>query len=216
MNRPAPSPLPSPADGRSLHRRLCAGDKVAVTLFSAAYLEPLIIWLEATNRRVDPHLCQQAAEDAVLSVLKNPSCYDPTKLDPFAFLCMAAKGDLKNALKRDQRQRRGEKNWSAVELSPQRGKYLGRDDDPSLRLRIAEGPDGTLPPADAAVRASLTGPEQEVFDLMLRGERDNSEFAKVLGLADRPVAEQRREVKRVKDRIKKRRERRGGGDGHPT
>jgi DNA-directed RNA polymerase specialized sigma24 family protein len=216
MNRPAPSPLPSSADGRSLHRRLCEGDKVARSLFSEAYLEPLAAWLGANNPAADPHLCQQAAEDAVLSVLKNPSGYDPARLDPFAFLCMAAKGDLLNALERDKRQRRREKSWSSVELAPNPGKYLGRDDDPSLPLRIAEGTDQALSSADAAVRMSLDGAEREVFDLMVQGVRAHAEYAQVLGLTDRPVAEQRREVKRVKDKITKRRERAGGGDGHPT
>src|SRR5947209_8042430 len=100
MDRNA-SPLPpSSGEGRSLHRRLCAGDKVAVALFATAYLEPLVAWLESANPRTDPHLCREAAEDAILSVLKNPSCYDPDRLELFPFLCMAAKRDLLNVLAR--------------------------------------------------------------------------------------------------------------------
>jgi DNA-directed RNA polymerase specialized sigma24 family protein len=194
---------------------LAEGDKVAVAQFATAYLEPLAVWLESNNPSADPHLCREAAEDTILAVLKNPSAYDPDRLEPIAYLRMASRRDLLNALARAKRQRRRQKRWSAVELSPEAGKYFGRDDDPSLPLQIAEGTAGALSPADAGLRASLDGPEREVFDLMLQGVRDTGEYAKALGLSDRTDEDQRRAVKRVKDKIQKRRQRAGGGREQP-
>jgi hypothetical protein len=48
---------------------------------------------------------------------------------------------------------------------------------------------------------------------MLAGERATSAFAEAIGKANLPAAEQEREVKRVKDRVKKRLERGGGKHG---
>ena len=45
---------------------------------------------------------------------------------------------------------------------------------------------------------------------MLAGERRTAVFAAAVGLSDRSLREQAQEVKRVKDRIKKRIERAGG------
>jgi DNA-directed RNA polymerase specialized sigma24 family protein len=211
MNRSVPPLSPLPEDGRSLHQRLCEGDKVAVSEFAAAYLQPLGSWLESHNRDADPHLCWEAAGEAILTLLKDPSRFDPKRSELFAFLCMSARGDFLNALRREKRQCRGQERLSDVELSPDGGKYLGRVDDPSLRLRIAEGSDGVLSPADAAVRAELGGPERVAFDLMIQGVRKHGEFAQALGLTDRPDEVQRREVKRFKDKMTKRRKRAGGG-----
>ena len=51
-----------------------------------------------------------------------------------------------------------------------------------------------------------------MWELMGEGERRTAVFARALGLEDRPPGEQEREVKRVKDRIKKRMQRAGGRD----
>ena len=48
---------------------------------------------------------------------------------------------------------------------------------------------------------------------MRLGERKTAAYALALGIADRPAAEQRREVKRVKDRLQKRLERAGDKGG---
>jgi hypothetical protein len=49
------------------------------------------------------------------------------------------------------------------------------------------------------------------LDLMREGEKRTVVFADAAGFSDLPPEEQAREVKRVKDRIKKRIQRAGGG-----
>jgi RNA polymerase sigma-70 factor (ECF subfamily) len=62
----------------------------------------------------------------------------------------------------------------------------------------------------ATIRQQLTDVEQRFWDQMQQGERRHSVFADILGVTHLPENEQRREVKRVKDRLKKRQERAGG------
>src|SRR5205085_1875830 len=63
-SRTVSQPPPSPEESLGLFRRVALGDKVAVGLFAEAHLVPLADWLASTSPRADPHLCQQAAEDA--------------------------------------------------------------------------------------------------------------------------------------------------------
>jgi hypothetical protein len=69
-----------------------------------------------------------------------------------------------------------------------------------------------MPVLPAAVQATFTPEEQQVRELMWRREYKTAVYAAVLHIADRPVEEQRQEVKRVKDRIKKRLKRAGVDD----
>ncbi|HZZ81447.1 MAG TPA: hypothetical protein VFE62_23295, partial [Gemmataceae bacterium] len=87
------------------------------------------------------------------------------------------------------------------------GKYLGRDDDPSLRLQIFEEAGNAEREIVSPARHGLTEAENLALDLMLQDERRTSEFAKVLGLETMPIREQRAQVKRLKDKLKKRLER---------
>jgi hypothetical protein len=59
----------------------------------------------------------------------------------------------------------------------------------------------------------MTEVERRCWEQMQQGERCNGVFAAILGVTHLPAAEQRRQVKRVKDHLKKRRERAGGNDG---
>ncbi len=121
---------------------------------------------------------------------------------------MAASRDLQNLWQREQRHAKRRAGLEAVELSPEMRKYL-RDDaaDPAAivdreedlaqdRVRVQRHSDEIL--------SSLAPLEVHVFELMRAGERKTEAYARLLGLSDRPPDEQRCEVKRIKDRIKKR------------
>jgi hypothetical protein len=81
---------------------------------------------------------------------------------------------------------------------------LGRDDDPSLPLQVEE----EIPEPGNAVSSSVpegfTDVEARVVELMLRGERKTQVYAEAYGIADLSPDEQRRIVKQVKDKLKKR------------
>jgi hypothetical protein len=85
------------------------------------------------------------------------------------------------------------------------------DADPALIVEREESEREELMHAIASqAERSITSEEQRVLALLADGERSTAAFARVLGLTDSPEDEQRREVKRVKDRIKRRLQRARG------
>lgn len=191
-----------------LHRRLLDRDAVAPSEFAAAFLQPLIAWLQFTHSDVDPMACAEAASEAILGFLSNPTRYDSQRLGMEAFLRMAAKYDLLNVLRKEKRHQRNRRDWNDVEQASADGKYLEREDDPSLRLQLEEARQRQALPV--AGQRPLTEAERCVWEQMQQGERRHAVFAVLLGVTHLPQAEQRRAVKRVKDRLKKRMERAGG------
>lgn len=179
-------------------RRLVA-DPDTGGAFAEAVLPPLEADLARQFPRTYPHDITDAADWAVAAFLRNPTSFDPARGRLPAFLRLAARRDLLNLLDAEKRRRRGRIPWEGVELTQPAG------NDPEEAECLAD-----LPAMRAAVEV-LSDSDRRVLDLMLDGERETAVFAAVLGLADRPAAEQADEVKRVKDRIKARLKRAGRG-----
>jgi hypothetical protein len=91
------------------------------------------------------------------------------------------------------------------------GKYLWDEaSDPALILQVQEDKQAAaamLPAVPLSVRARLTPQEEKVLELMRRKERRTAVYAAALGIVDHPAHVQRREVKKMKDRLSKRLER---------
>jgi hypothetical protein len=195
-------------DDRTLHRRLCDGDPVAPSDLCCRFLGPLVAWLTGQHRDCDEHLIQEAAEDALINLSKNPESYDPARCSLAWYLRMAATADLRNASAKEQRHHRHRKAWSSVEHDLDGRNSSGEADDPASLVERAEEQDAILARLKAC---SADWPEQDrqVLLLMAQGERRTEVYAGVLGLTDQPLATQRREVKRRKDRLGKRAKRKG-------
>jgi hypothetical protein len=204
------TPFPPAQEGLRLHGRLCENDPVATADVCRAYAEPLRAWLGRRVPWADPHLVQSAVNDALFRYVQEPQAYDPARLDLGAYLRMAAWRDLFNLLRNEQRHQRRRLPWSDVELGEERGNIPGREEEPSRRLEREEEA-ARREAFLSSVRDELTPEEGRVLDLMCEGERDTRRFAAALGALGLPAAEQVREVKRAKDRIRKRLQR-GGGD----
>ena len=194
---------PEADQGAEIIRRLLAGDPTAPADFAAGFLDPLIDFLRAANPQVDDHARITAAADSILSIIRHPTQFDPTRGDVPKFLRVAARGDLANILEGEQRHHRHRENSVSVEL--------GVDD----RNCSEEEETLDLPSFDdprlVAVIAAFTDEEHRVLDLLRDGERQTVVFAAALGITDRPQDEQLRVVKQVKDRIKARLRRAVGG-----
>jgi transcription initiation factor IIE alpha subunit len=124
---------------------------------------------------------------------------------------MSASGDLMNLLHREQRHRKRSASLDAVELSPEMGKYLQDDAMDPVNIvvrrelvseRLAELHGSTAAPDSR--RADLTVQEARVLALMRERERKTDIYAAALGIRDLSLEEQRRQVKRAKDRLIKR------------
>src|SRR5262249_36201830 len=125
---------------------------------------------------------------------------------------MSAQGDLRNLLARERKHLRKRVSLESVELSPDAGKYLGRTDDPSLPLQMAEEVRKTADAVPASVGEGLSDRKLKVLELLLKKERKTTVYARACGLQHLPFKEQQDEVKRLKDRIKQRLKRAGGTD----
>jgi DNA-directed RNA polymerase specialized sigma24 family protein len=179
-------------------RRLVA-DPTTAGAFAELVLPPLEADLRRHFPRTDPHAVTEAADWAVAAFLRTPTAFDPARGPLPAFLRLAARRDLINILRQDDRHHRGRIPWAGVELAHPAGN----------EGEVAETFAGH--PELAAAVAGLDEADRAVFELMLDGERDTAVFAAVLGIADRPADEQFDEVKRAKDRVKARLKRAGRG-----
>jgi hypothetical protein len=185
----------------AIFERFVLGDCLAQSDFIVAVLDQVVNHLRAWRGDVDEHMRITAAEDAVLSVIRNPAQYDNTKSKLIAFLCMAAKKDLINALESERRHFRGRENSECVELQAD-----GRNTSVE---QVADDLPSFDDPALAAEIACFNDIERQVFDLMRNGEKRTTAFAEVMGSGHLSVEDQTGEVKRMKDRIKQRLKRAG-------
>src|SRR5262249_28260279 len=103
-----------------------------------------------------------------------------------------------------------------VELSRDGGKYLAVKEDPSLSLERQEESTHATRTVVAPARDGLRDGESRALDLILQGERKTAVFAEALGITHLPTSVQRTEVKRVKDKLKKRLERKTGDNVEPS
>jgi RNA polymerase sigma factor (sigma-70 family) len=203
---------------RSLHRRLVDRDVTASSDLAHLFLEHLIAWLvEKNSSSVAEELCIEAAEDALIALMKSPASFNPARGKRLgAYLRMSAQGDLRNILQREGRHHEKQIRLEDVELCPRQGKYLIVDNDPLRSLERQEESANATRTIVAAVREGLSEAELRVLDLMLQGERKTAVFAEALGITHLPGNLQRTEVKRAKDKLKKRIERETSGDGKPS
>jgi RNA polymerase sigma-70 factor (ECF subfamily) len=206
-----PVGFPSAAEGLGLHLRLCDLDPTAPADVCRAYLVPLVHWLEAKFPGFDPDLRETGAGEALWAYVQDPAKYHPERLDLAAYLRMAARGDLFNLQRQEQRHHRHRVPWSVVELGAEDGNLSGGGEDPADRLERDEEAK-QMETVLQALLENCTPEERRVVEMMLAGERETSVIAAAVGWGHLPAEEQKREVKRVKDRIKKRFER--GGTGH--
>ena len=121
MHDPHPCEM-SAEDALCLYRRLLERDPVAPADFAVAFLKPLIAWLQRTNPSVDPMACEEAAGEAIIRFLNDPTKYDPQRLGMEAFLRMAAQRDLQNLLRKERRHQKNRRDWKVVEQASPDGK----------------------------------------------------------------------------------------------
>ena len=196
--------MPSAAWYSKLHERLLARDPIAPSELAEAAFQPLVRKLRKAHR-IEEELIVEAATDALMDYLKDPGKFDPAKRGLFGYLVMAATGDLRNAVDKQRRRRQREVDLdalSAVEIASARRKRG------EMEERTVAGIDGRR--FSQQIADLFTDPiDRQLVELLLEKERRTEPYARVLGLDNLPADVQRREVKRHKDRIKKRMERYG-------
>lgn len=193
--------------GEQVHQRLLQGDPTAPSEVILAYLEPLIRRLRHRFPDVaDETIIHDAVTDALFQYVQSPGQFDPRKSNLSSYLTMAARGDLLNALARERRRTARQVPLEAVAEAALARNTLRGDDaqEASAGDRVAASQ------LMHCVLQQVPDPrDREMLKLMLAGERKTTRYAGLLEIEHRSEAEQRRIVKRHKDRLKKRLQRLG-------
>ncbi|MDP9352382.1 MAG: hypothetical protein M3P51_12680 [Chloroflexota bacterium] len=200
-------PGPTPEELR-LHQRLLSGDETASGDVFARYLTPIIKQLSRREAYrgladADPDVIWDAVSDALFAYVETPERYQPGKASLHGYLRMSAEGDLRNLLaKRSSRHRREEALNEKVEVGIADRNYGLTEAEAERNLREDE--------LWVRIREIISDPvDQEIVKLILDHERSREAYARVLGISDWLEEERKREVDRVKDRLKKRLQRAG-------
>lgn len=203
------SALPTHEEGLALHERLLTDDPTATSDFIVAFLAPLAAFLHHQLPHLDPHLCQEAAEDALLALVKKPTSYNPLRKKLNGYLVMSARGDLNNRLRREKKHQQNRQSFHLVEVDAESGKSLQSEETPILQMIHHEEQRSQREFLERC-RRQLSPEEQVCLDLLLQGKGQRAELVAALGWMHLSAAEQELQVKRIKDRVKKRLKRAGG------
>lgn len=178
---------------RRLHDRVLAGDQVASAEVFKALQKPIAATIRS-RRSIAWDVAIDLATDAIVSYLKAPARFEPNRASLFTYLVMIADRDALNHIRDSATE---QKNVGrVVELERSAGNIY------------SESPEHRLDAETIMARHRdelVTDPEDErVLLLMLEGEQETAEYARALGIDDRPELEQRRLVKQRRDKLEKR------------
>lgn len=177
---------------RELHRRILSGDVRAVETIAPPVLAEVRRRLRVRFQRVQNDQIDIAATDAFMDYLRAPAQFDDGQRQTLAgFLLHRAYCNVMNLVHSEHRRRLREVAYSKLSTWQCRARSLNvieRKD--SLR--------GVLASIGANVK------ERRALLRWIDDSSSTSDIAAVLGVADQSSVEQHHEVKRFKDRIKKR------------
>jgi RNA polymerase sigma-70 factor (ECF subfamily) len=186
----------------TLHKRVVAGDRVAPSELFATLQKPIarVLYGRFRERGITWEDAGDLATDAIVEYLGAAARFQPEKASLFTYLVMAANGDTLNLIR--DRRREKENLDHVVELLAAGGNIT--DESDLRRLDAEKLLSGHI---DDIVETEM---ERKVLKLMLQCERSTSAYAAVLGIQGLTELQQRREVKKIQDRIKVRLKRLGG------
>jgi DNA-directed RNA polymerase specialized sigma24 family protein len=195
------SPEPSRHQQGKLHQRILQDDPTAFSELCELALPHLASFLRLRFPQHESHLCETVVIDLLLDYQARPEQYDPCKLSLFAYLRMAARRDMLNAI---DKQSRHEKHLTgieklAVELETWGRNLFQRQFDPGEWLQ--QYTDASFEEILTDLQADLDAADEQILLLMLDGVRDSNRYAEVMGISHLEISAQRRAVKRAKDRI---------------
>jgi hypothetical protein len=143
------------------------------------------------------------AIDALMQFRSEVVKYDSQKLSLFAYLRMAARGDMLNLI--DKHRRRDGRlvdleSTTVLNAVPDTG---GLESHFELDLWLQDRTDLPRQELYDRLAGELETADKEILTLILDGVRATADYAAVMGIEHLDEAEQKLEVKRAKDRILK-------------
>lgn len=185
-----------PQDFSALHHLARAGGHHATEDLAASLLEETLPILRRQLPSVSEDILTDGVVDAILKLLASLECWNPQLASLRTFVVRCAYRRVLDGLRAEKRRRRAE------HVAAQ-----------SRTLTSCEADSWLQPPKSSLRELAALIPdtaERNFLRAWLTGERGTASFAAILGIADRPVAEQRRQVKRTMERLRNRLRRRAG------
>ena len=183
----------------ALHKRLLVGDRTVSEEIIRLLLSSLVQQVSRQFPKTDEQAIWDGVSEALLDYCARPQQFDKRHGVPLdRFLGQAAWRNVANILRGEKRRKAREQQAgqedlaSSVELDPTAGNLLQKEETVQLQYQQEQLMNVLQNPKD-----------QQILALRLQGERRTERFVEILGIGHLPTGEQRREVKRNKDRIDK-------------
>lgn len=186
------------------HQQILQHDITAFAELCERALPHLVTFLRQRFPQSDSHLHEISAIDCLLNYQMRPGQYHPDQLSLFAYLRMAARGDLLNLIEKNKREAQRLVDIDDPTIQSQISAQDAPNNKPAMQDWLAERT--SMPAAEIreAFYAELDDTDRQVLQLMLAGVRETAVYADVMEITHLDIAEQKREVKRAKDRLSKR------------
>ena len=178
-----------------LHQRILAGDATGLQQLTTVIFHRICSRLAKAFRRTPVHQLRDCGWDALTDYVTRPSIYDPHRgLTLESFLYIASWRNAANAIRSSRSRRTREQEYARAVLTLSAGIALDSDTPAAAAHDVL------------CITRKLGADQRErrALLLLLSGERNSALLAGALGIGDLSRDEQRREVKRFKDRVLKR------------
>ena len=185
------------------HQRILRRDITAFAELCEIVLPQLVTFLQTIFPAHDSHLREQVVIDCLLDYQARPQQYNPEKLALWPFLRMAVRRDMLNMLDKQGRYSHRLYPIDDPHIASQLPPVEDVQEAMALDEWLQRHTDKPREEIITALQAELEPRDQQMLWLMLDGVRETSAYAAIMGLTHLDVANQRREVKKAKDRILK-------------
>ncbi|MCP3098439.1 sigma-70 family RNA polymerase sigma factor [Myxococcus sp. K15C18031901] len=185
--------FPTQAEEQALHERVLARrlDPVATRDVFEAFTEP-IIGILCKQRGQTREDARDATIDVIYSYLNHPERFDPQRARLSTYLTQSAKKRVLDFFRSSEARQRREQEFGGVfelrAMTPKESMEI------TVEARLA---------VERLERALTQEKDRTFLKLVLEGERSTHILAEAMGLPASTEAENRREVKRNRDRLMK-------------
>ena len=194
---------PSRAWQDNLHLRVLAEDVTAFAELCELALPHLVEYLQGLFPQYDAYLHETVAIDSLLDYQSKASQYDLERISLYAYLRMASRRDMLNAIEKASRMDRQLSDIDDPAIQNLVSKHSQTEEYGEVDDWLIEHSELSLSEIINELDTELDDYEKKVLMLMLEGVRDSESYAEVLGLGEADKDTQQRVAKKAKDRLTK-------------
>jgi RNA polymerase sigma factor (sigma-70 family) len=184
-----------------IHQSLLDGEPTASEALARECLMPLVRILRRRHLDVPRDILIDAASDALLSLIQLPDRFDPKRSGLLTFLATVAERRLIDHLRAASRQAAREIYAGSAQELQDRTRDIVCADARSCYAESAAA-EALSEVLETMIAEALPDPkDREILRLICEGRQSVEDFAALLGVDGLPPVEQRRAIKRSRDRV---------------